>query len=111
MRLVTRTCSAIASAAQLEGFYYFPRVDHEFLATHAEGLIATTGCLAAEVPRSIHQSGKEAAQKKIDWYYEVFGPDRFFFELQQHNIRELEIVNQALIELGTPISRKIYSNE
>jgi DNA polymerase-3 subunit alpha len=91
---------SIASASQLEGFYYFPRIDHEFLATHAEGLIATTGCLAAEVPRSIHQSGKESAQKKIDWYYEVFGPDRFFFELQQHNIRELEIVNQALIELA-----------
>ena len=68
---------SIASASQLEGFYYFPRIDHEFLATHAEGLIATTGCLAAEVPRLIHQSGKEAAQKRIDWYYEVFGPDRF----------------------------------
>jgi DNA polymerase-3 subunit alpha len=91
---------AIASAAQLEGFYYSPRIDHEYLATHAEGLIATTGCLAAEIPRLIYQSGKEAAQKRIDWYYEVFGPDRFFFELQQHDIRELETVNRALIELA-----------
>ncbi len=90
----------IASVSQLEGFYYFPRIDHEYLATHAEGLIATTGCLAAEVPRLIYQSGREAAQKRIDWYYEVFGPDRFFFELQQHDIRELEVVNQTLIELA-----------
>jgi DNA polymerase-3 subunit alpha len=100
---------AIASAAQLEGFYYFPRIDHDFLASHADGLIATTGCLAAEVPRLIHQNGKEAAQKKIDWYYEIFGPDRFFFELQQHNIRELEIVNQTLIELAPRYQAKFVA--
>jgi DNA polymerase-3 subunit alpha len=100
---------AIASAAQLEGFYYFPRTDHEFLAEHAEGLIATTGCLAAEIPRLIHQSGKEVAQKRIDWYYEVFGPDRFFFELQQHDIPELEIVNQTLIELAPRYQAKFVA--
>ncbi len=36
----------IASAAQLDGFYYHPRVDHEFLATHNEGLICTSGCMS-----------------------------------------------------------------
>jgi DNA polymerase-3 subunit alpha len=100
---------SIASAAQLEGFYYSPRIDHDFLATHAEGLIATTGCLAAEVPRLIHQSGKEAAQKRIDWYYEIFGPDRFYFELQQHDIPELEIVNRTLIELAPRYQAKFVA--
>jgi len=104
-----RNLLAIASAAQLEGFYYFPRIDHEFLAAHSEGLIATTGCLAAEIPRLIHQTGKEAAQKKIDWYYEVFGPDRFFFELQQHDIRELAIVNQTLLELAPRYQAKLIA--
>ena len=47
----------IASAAQLEGFYYYPRIDHEFLAAHAEGLIATSGCMSAEVPRAILDEG------------------------------------------------------
>ena len=28
----------IATAAQLEGFYYYPRIDQEFLAAHSEGL-------------------------------------------------------------------------
>jgi len=100
---------SIASAAQLEGFYYYPRIDHDFLAAHAEGLIATTGCLAAEIPRLIHQSGKEAAQKRIDWYYEVFGPERFFFELQQHDIPELEIVNRTLIELAPRYQAKFLA--
>lgn len=90
----------IASAAQLEGFYYFPRVDHEFLAAHSEGLIATSGCMAAEIPRTIANQGIEAARKKLDWYYDVFGADNFFLELQEHNIRELPAINKSLIELG-----------
>ncbi len=90
----------IASAAQLEGFYYFPRIDHEFLADHSEGLIATSGCMAAEVPRLIIENGADAARRQLDWYFEVFGPDRFFLELQQHDIPELETINRTLLELG-----------
>ncbi len=90
----------IASAAQLEGFYYLPRIDHEFLAEHSSGLIATSGCLSAEVPRALREQGIEAAQKKLDWYFEVFGPDNFFLELQKHNIRELDDLNRTLLELG-----------
>jgi DNA polymerase-3 subunit alpha len=90
----------IASAAQLEGFYYYPRVDHEFLAAHAEGLIATSGCMSAEVPRAIRENSADVVQKKLDWYYDVFGKDHFFLELQQHNIRELETINRTLLELG-----------
>ncbi|PKO11795.1 MAG: DNA polymerase III subunit alpha [Chloroflexi bacterium HGW-Chloroflexi-10] len=90
----------IASTAQMEGFYYHPRVDHEFLAAHAEGLIATSGCLAAEIPRALKEDDLALAQQKLDWYYEVFGPDRFFLELQDHPIPELQKVNQHLYDLG-----------
>ncbi len=90
----------IASAAQLDGFYYFPRIDHEFLAAHSEGLIATSGCLSAEVPRAILRENLNDARAKLDWYYQVFGPDRFFLELQHHEIPELHKVNRTLRELG-----------
>ncbi len=90
----------IASAAQLEGFYYYPRIDHEFLAEHAGGLICTSGCMSAEIPRIIRDQGIEAARNKIDWYYDVFGKDNFFFELQQHNVPELGTINRGLLELG-----------
>ena len=95
-----RNLLAIASAAQLQGFYYFPRVDHDFLAAHSEGLIATSGCMAAEIPRAIMNEGPEAARKKLDWYYEVFGEDNFFLELQQHQIKELPEINKTLLALG-----------
>ena len=90
----------IASAAQLEGFYYYPRIDHEFLAAHSEGLICTSGCMSAEVPRALLQENPEEARRKLDWYYEVFGPDRFFLELQSHDIPELPGLNRQLLDLG-----------
>ena len=91
----------IATASQLDGFYYRPRVDREFLAEHSEGLICTSGCLAAEVPRAIIAGRDEHVRKTLDFYWEVFGRDRFFFELQDHDIPELQTVNNALLELGS----------
>ena len=67
----------IASAAQLEGFYYFPRIDHDFLAAHSEGLIATSGCMSAEVPRAILEGGPDAARKQAGLVLRGFRPGPF----------------------------------
>ncbi|TAK11820.1 MAG: DNA polymerase III subunit alpha [Anaerolineae bacterium] len=90
----------IATAAQLDGFYYYPRIDHDFLAAHSEGLICTSGCMSAEVPRALVREKPEEAIRKLDWYYEVFGPDRFFIELQSHDIPEIPKLNRELLALG-----------
>lgn len=95
-----RNLLKIATASQLEGFYYNPRVDHDFLAAHADGLICTTGCLNAEIPKAIVEGRETEARKWIDWYYQVFGKENFFFELQDHNIPELQQLNKALHELA-----------
>jgi len=95
-----RNLLQLASAAQLDGFYYYPRIDRDLLAQHSEGLIATTGCMASDISRTILDQGEEAARKKLDWYYEVFGTDNFFMELQQHNIPEIETLNKTLLNLG-----------
>ena len=99
----------IASAAQLEGFYYHPRIDHEFLAAHSEGLICTSGCMSAEIPRLLLQGDIKTAQEKLDWYYDVFGSDRFFLELQHHDISELEQINRTLIDLGRRYESKFVA--
>ncbi|NPA91390.1 MAG: DNA polymerase III subunit alpha [Chloroflexi bacterium] len=90
----------IATAGQLEGFYYKPRVDKEFLAEHAEGLIATSGCAAAEIPRLLEQGREQEAVEAIHWYRDVFGPDHFFLELQDHSIPWLKELNRKLIEFS-----------
>ncbi len=95
-----RNLLKIASAGQLEGFYYRPRIDHDYLASHSEGLITTTGCLSGEIPRALQEGRFEQAQKLVEWYLELFGRDRFFFELQHHEIPELPEVNKNLIDLA-----------
>jgi DNA polymerase-3 subunit alpha len=92
-----RNLLKIATRASLDGYYYKPRVDHEFLAKHAEGLICSTGCLGAEVPQLIMQGRETEAYERLGWYADVFGKENFFIELQEHSIPELVEVNKVLV--------------
>ena len=56
--------------------------------------------MSGEVPRTILDKGSDAGRMKLDWYYETFGPNNFFIELQNHNIPELMTINKTLLELG-----------
>jgi len=100
-----RNLLQIVTRAHLEGFYYKPRIDKEFLKEHASGLVALSACLAGEVPQQILSGRLDAARKAALWYKEVFGD--FYFEIQRHPMPELETVNRELIvigkELGIPL--------
>lgn len=93
-----RNLMKISSAAQLEGYYYRPRVDWEYLAAHAEGLIATSGCLAARIPRLIEQGRDDEARDVIGQFADVFGEDHFYLELQEHDIAQQRALNKWLVE-------------
>ncbi|MEP7291070.1 MAG: DNA polymerase III subunit alpha, partial [Chloroflexota bacterium] len=80
--------------------YYRPRIDNDFLAAHAEGLVVTSGCLAAQIPSMIMDGREDAARELIDWHLQVFGKENFYLELQDHDIEELRTVNNWLIETG-----------
>ncbi|MCC6804242.1 MAG: DNA polymerase III subunit alpha [Anaerolineae bacterium] len=95
-----RNLLKIASAAQLEGYYYRPRVDREFLAEHAEGLVVTSGCLAGLIPDAVMGGREGEARDTIDWYLQTFGKENFYLELQNHDIDELKTVNNWLIDIG-----------
>jgi DNA polymerase-3 subunit alpha len=93
-----RNLVALATKAQLEGFYYKPRVDKELLAQHAEGLVALSACANGEVARHLQEDRPEEARRQALWYKEVFSP--FYIELQEHHIPELAPVYRDLIALG-----------
>jgi DNA polymerase-3 subunit alpha len=95
-----RNLIRLVSRAQLEGFYYKPRVDRELLAEHAEGLTALSACLGAEVPQLILQERLREAEAAAGFYAEVFGKDHFFLELQDHGIPEQRVVNRHLVEMS-----------
>ena len=89
----------LATIAQLEGFYYKPRVDREVLAKYNEGLIALSGCGSSELARALKKGRRERAREVIGWYQDVFS-DRYYLELQDHDIPELAGVNDDLIALA-----------
>ena len=88
----------ICSDAQFDGFYYKPRIDAEYLAAHSEGLICTSGCLTAELPALIRTGQIDKAVERLHWYRDVFGPDRWYIEFQEHDLTELTQVNRQLFE-------------
>ncbi len=91
-----RNLLQICSDAQLRGYYYRPRIDADYLASHSEGLICTSGCLAAELPTLIKNGQAHKAVDRLMWYRDVFGPDRWYIEFQEHGIPELTEVNKQL---------------
>jgi len=91
----------LVTEANLEGFYYRPRIDKELLADHAEGLICLSACLSGEVPALLRTGQMDKARETVRWFKDVFGPDRYFLELQIHDgIPELDTINTQLVTLA-----------
>ncbi|ALB44015.1 DNA polymerase III subunit alpha [Clostridium beijerinckii] len=89
----------IVSVASIEGFYYKPRIDYEYLRKHSEGLIALSACLGGEV-QSYHLKGNyEKAKETALTYKEIFNGD-FYIELQNHGMEEQKRVNEENIKLS-----------
>ena len=74
----------LASKAHLDGFYYRPRMDHDLLAAHSDGLIALSGCPSGELHKALMEARGDDAERIIKWYRNVFD-DRYYIELQNHD--------------------------
>ncbi|HEY8750928.1 MAG TPA: DNA polymerase III subunit alpha [Tepidisphaeraceae bacterium] len=92
----------LSSLAYREGFYYKPRIDKETLMQFKEGLIATSACLGGEIPSAFMKRDKAAAKKVAETYLDIFGPDRFYIEVQKH-VAEQDMVNPELADLANRI--------
>lgn len=90
----------LTSLGFIEGMYSkYPRIDKELVEKYHEGLIATTCCIGAYVPQSILHDGEEKAEREFKWWLDIFGED-YFIELQRHNIKEQEKINQTLLKFA-----------
>jgi DNA polymerase-3 subunit alpha len=89
----------LSTTAQLDGFYYKPRIDKAVLAERSEGLIALSGCGSSEIAQSILDGRLDAAREAATWYHDLL-PGRYFLEIQDHAIPELADVNRHTIALA-----------
>jgi len=74
----------LSSIGYLEGFYYKPRIDREVLEQYNEGLICTSACLGGEIPTALARGDMKQARQIAEYYLNLFGPERFFIEIQWH---------------------------
>ncbi len=95
----TNLCK-LASIAQLQGFYYKPRIDREVLAQHSEGVIGLSACLAGEIPKLIMRGKLQEADDLACHYQKLFGEQNFFLEVQENGLREQYEVNDVLFDMG-----------
>ena len=105
-----RNLSKICSLGFIEGFYgKYPRIDKELILQYHEGLIATTCCLGAEVPKTILKKGEAEAEKVFKWWLDIFGED-YYVELQRHQIPEQELVNAVLLKFAAKYNVKVIAS-
>ncbi|MFL5701997.1 MAG: DNA polymerase III subunit alpha [Ktedonobacteraceae bacterium] len=75
----------LTTIANTEGWHLRPRIDKSVLQKYAEGLIVTSSCLSGEIPKMLLKEKTEDAYKTARWYQDVFGPDNFYLEIQEHH--------------------------
>jgi DNA polymerase-3 subunit alpha len=91
----------LSTIANLEGYYFKPRIDHELLETYNEGLIALSSCIGGEVGEHFRYGDDAKAEELATWYRKIFG-DRYYIELQDHSHSwdEQRQVNEKLLALS-----------
>jgi DNA polymerase-3 subunit alpha len=93
-------------------------MDKELLAEHAEGIIATSGCLGGEVaqllaPDASREEGNQGAVRDFDaalaaaaTYQDIFGKDNFFIEIQDHGIEAQRRILDDLRDIARRIGAR-----
>lgn len=103
----------LSTVANLDGFYYYPRIDHELLEKHNEGIIALSACMSGELGDKLKQGQYDQAVEVAKWYKSVFG-DRYYIEIQDHghpenslHSEEQRVINEQALKIGKELDIKV----
>ena len=99
----------VASRAFMEGYYYKPRVDWDVLSDHSEGLIATSGCLGSHVNQALMQGNPARAEELAGRFRDIFGPENYYIELQDHGIPAQASNLQHLRDIADRLKLKLLA--
>ena len=101
-----RNLSRLVTKGYFEGFYRRPRVDHEMLAEHNEGLIVLSGCMSSELSQAIFKKDLKEQTRIASIYKEIFG-DRYYLEVQAIALEEQRRINRGLRRIGEKLGIKL----
>ena len=95
----------LVTIAELEGFYYKPRIDKEVLKKHSDGLIALSACAKGEIPSALLVNDYKKALQLAQEYQNIFGEDNFYLELQHHpELPDQKKINDGLLKLSKELN-------
>jgi DNA polymerase-3 subunit alpha len=102
----------IVTTANLEGYYYKPRVDEELLKKHAEGIICLSGCMGGKLSRAILAENHEKVDDIINTHIDIFGRENYFLEIQSHpHIERDAELREKLLALGTRFGLRVVATQ
>ncbi|MCG8376900.1 MAG: DNA polymerase III subunit alpha, partial [Chlorobiales bacterium] len=68
----------------------------------SEGLIGLSACIKGQVPNALRHGEDKQALELAERYAKVFGPDRFYIELQRH-VGDVPDVNEGLVDVAKKV--------
>ena len=104
----------LVTKGYVEGFYYKPRIDHDLLLEHNEGLICILPFFSGEVSLALKSGDVEKAQGVVRRYQELFKDDVYLEITPHRKIDGHENLMKQVIKLGgetgTPVvaSNDVY---
>ncbi|MBC3783933.1 DNA polymerase III subunit alpha [Spirosoma utsteinense] len=105
-----KNLAKLCSLGYMEGLYgKYPRVTKELIDKYKEGLIASTCCIGASVPKTILKKGEAAGEIEFKWWLDRFGED-YYVELQRHEIPDQIKANEVLIKFARKYNVKIIAS-
>ena len=97
----------MSSKAFTEGYYVKPRVDHDLISQHSDGIIVLSGCLNGEVSQALLRNDYNTALKHAASMQDIVGKENYFIEIQNHGIEEQLSVIPGLIKIANTIGAKV----
>ena len=100
-----KNMSWLCSNAYTEGLHYGkPNIDFEMLKERHEGLICLSACIQGQVPQALLHDDDEWAEEVARKYADLFGPDHYYIELQDHGLPDQKIAAEKMIKLAEKLN-------
>ena len=103
-----RNISKLSSIANIEGFYYLPRIDKNLLKEYSDDIIVLSGGLRGEISSRILNQGEEKAEESLIWWKDTFGSD-FYLEIQRHKQESEDYVFPIIKEFSKKYGIKLIA--
>ncbi len=107
-----RNLIKLVTKANLEGYYYKPRMDKALLREHSEGVICLSGCLGGELSRALAGNDPARAERIAREYRDIFGKENYFLEVMHHpKIPEVERVRKGVLAIAEKLAIPIVGTQ